>query len=169
MPAGRPRTVSLSKEEMIDLGKEMVNWVEEHKPLHLSKWYSIHKMFTYNEWDAMTRIPEFLPYYEKALSLVKEKYIDGTIAPAIANRFLRRYYKEVKDEEDEELQTKLDKELIHKKALIDHEKTKTDIPPLSDKVDEENKQMKENYLLRKENEELKAKIANQSETRSELC
>lgn len=169
MTAGRPRTVSLSKEEMIALGQEMIQWVEKNQPIHLSKWYSIHKMYTYNEWDAMTRIPEFLPYYEKALSIVKEKYIDGTIAPAIASRFLRRYFKDVKDQEDEDLQDKLNRELEQKKAIIDHEKSKSDVPPLSDKVDEENNQMSENYLLRKQIEELKAQLDNKSETRPELC
>ena len=51
---------------------------------------------------------------------------------------------------------------------LDQDKLKSDVPPLSDKVDEENRQMSENHRLRKENEELKAKFANQSQTRSEF-
>lgn len=121
MAGGRPRTVSLPPLEMIELGKEMVEWVKTHKPLHLSHWYLREKMIVYDDWECLCRCPEFLPYYETALSYVSEKYIDGTIAPAIANRFMRNYFKNVKREEDDELQTKLDKELDQKKKLIEHQ------------------------------------------------
>ncbi len=102
MPAGRPRTVSLEPDEMISLGEEMIAFVQNKKNniYHLSEWYTIEKMFTYNEWDTMSKRPEFVPYYEKALKIVAKRYINGDIAPAIANRFLRLYFKDMKDGED---------------------------------------------------------------------
>lgn len=121
MVAGRPRTVSLPKKEMIELGKEMVKWVENNNPMHLSEWYHIEKMYTYKQWDAMTQLPEFLPYYQQALAIVAKNYINGNIPPAIAQRFLRGYYKDLKYSEDDELQTKLDKELIQKMKLAEHQ------------------------------------------------
>lgn len=114
-------------DEMIKLGEEMVEWVEKNKPLHLSQWYTIHKMYTYKQWDCFTQVKEFLPYYEKALKLVALNYINGTIAPAIAQRFLRAYFDDMRIQEDNDLQNKLDKELAKEKAKLEHEiKLKTD-------------------------------------------
>lgn len=103
MVAGCPRTVSLPKEEMVALGKEMVAWVKQNKPIHLKQWYSFEKSYTYNEWKAMIQCPEFLPYYDKALGLVGMHYIDGTVDKSISQRFLRHYFKELKEEENEEI------------------------------------------------------------------
>ena len=46
----RPRVFSFSIEEMIELGKEMVDYVKANKStiLHLSEWYTIEKGYTYN-------------------------------------------------------------------------------------------------------------------------
>lgn len=101
---GRPRTVSLPPDDMVKLGEEMLEWLQNNPDtLHLSKWYSQTKMFTYKQWDTFTKAPEFFPYYEKALSIVAEKYIDGTIHPSISQRFLRIYFKDVRDSEDEKM------------------------------------------------------------------
>lgn len=120
-PGGSPRTVSLSKNEMISLGKEMVEWVKENEPIHIKQWYSLQKRFTYNEWKSFIQLPEFLPYYQEALSIVSLKYIDGTINPSIAQRFLRVYFKDVKEEENQELEHKVDKETESKKQVLDHQ------------------------------------------------
>lgn len=121
MVAGRPRTTCPDKDELIKLGEEMVKWVILHQPIHLSHWYCREKMIVYNQWKQMISKPEFHPYYEKALSIVSEKYIDGTIPPAIASRFIRGYFKHVKEEEDEKANESLDKEYERKKKLIEHE------------------------------------------------
>jgi len=121
MVVGRPRTVSLPKKEMIELGKEMVKWVEEHQPLHLTEWYSIEKMIDYHVFKNYCDMPEFSPYYNKALAIISKNYINGNIAPPIAQRFLRGYFKDLRHKEDEELQTKLDKELIQKMKLAEHQ------------------------------------------------
>lgn len=170
-PVGRPRVTSFTTEEMIALGEEMLEWIKKNNPIHLSMWYTVEKGFIYKEWKAFLQIPEFLPYYEQALRLVGTQYLrkDSDVEPSLKQRWQRVYFKDVKDQEDEDLQEKLNKELEQKKAIIDHEKAKSDVPPLSDKVDQENIEMSENYKLRKEIEELKAKLENKSETRSELC
>lgn len=103
MVAGRPRTVSLPPDEMIKLGEQMVNWVIEHDPLHLSEWYSIEKMYTEKQWETFINREEFIPYYEKSLKIVGKKYLDknSSIRDSVANRFLRHYFKDVRVSEDE--------------------------------------------------------------------
>lgn len=113
----RPRSISLSPEEMIALGEEMMNWLKEneHYVLHLSDWYTLHKGFTYNEWKSFIVKDEFYPYYEKALKFVGRKCLDkeSKLREATAQRFLRVYYKDVKEEEDAAIKFKsdLDKEV----------------------------------------------------------
>jgi hypothetical protein len=103
MVAGAPRTTSPSPEEVIKLGKEMLAWVKEKNPIHIKQWYSIEKGIIYKDWKALIQLKEFLPYYEQALNIISLKYIDKTseIRDSVAHRFLRVYYKDVKDEEDE--------------------------------------------------------------------
>lgn len=103
MPAGRPRTISLSPEEMEELGLEMVKWVKENDPLHLSQWYCIEKGYTDKEWDTMHVCPEFFPYYEQALKIVGLKYLDknSNVRDGIAHRWMRVYFKDFRDREDE--------------------------------------------------------------------
>ncbi len=100
----RPRTTSFTPEEMIELGEEMIKWVKEHDPIHLSQWYTIEKGYTYNEWKQFITKPEFHPYYEKALKMVGMKYLDGEskkIKQGIAERWQRVYFKDLREEEDE--------------------------------------------------------------------
>ena len=103
MPAGRPRTVSLQPEQMIELGKEMVAWVVENEPVHLCQFYCILKGYTDSEWRAMKIIPEFLPYYEQAIKLVGIQYLykDSKVADSIKQRWQRIYFKEMRDSENE--------------------------------------------------------------------
>lgn len=103
MPAGRPRTISLSPEEMEELGLEMVEWVKKNDPLHLSQWYCIEKGYTDKEWDTMHVCPEFFPYYEQALKIVGLKYLDknSNVRDGIAHRWMRVYFKDFRDREDE--------------------------------------------------------------------
>jgi len=107
MAGGRPRTVSLQPEGMIELGEEMCNWVKEHPDiLHLSQWYSIEKMYTEKQWDAMQQMPEFLPYYERALRMVGIKYLDKTsnIRESAAQRWQRVYFRDLRKQEDSDLE-----------------------------------------------------------------
>lgn len=99
--SGAPRTVSPEPPEMIKLGQEMVEWVKENNPLHLSEWYSIHKHYTNKQWDTFRDRAEFVQYYEEAIAYIRKNYIDGTVNSTIASRFLRLYFKDLKDEENE--------------------------------------------------------------------
>lgn len=101
---GRPRTTSLSSKDMIDLGKEMVEWVIENQPIHLSKWYTVHKDFTDSQWDAFRKCPEFIHYYTKALKIVGYQYIDkdSKVDVRIKDRWLRVYFKDLRDQEDDD-------------------------------------------------------------------
>lgn len=101
--SGAPRTVSLSQDEMIALGKEMFKWVKDNNPLHLNEWYSIEKGFTYNQWKTFICCKEFFPYYERSLNLVGKQYLnkDSQVNPSISQRWQRVYFKDLRDEEDE--------------------------------------------------------------------
>ena len=101
---GRPRTVSLPPDEMILLGKEMVTWVIENQPIHLSKWWSIHKDIPDDDWDTMRKIPEFFQYYAKAMRIIGYQYIekDSKIDHKIKDRWLRVYFKDLRAQEDED-------------------------------------------------------------------
>lgn len=103
MPAGRPRSISLQPHEMEALGKEMIQWVSQYDPMHLSQWYCLHKGYTDAEWETMHVAPEFFPYYEQALKLVGLKYLskESPIEPALKQRWQRVYFKDLRKEEDE--------------------------------------------------------------------
>lgn len=104
MPAGTPRTVSLPPDEMIALGKEMIKWVIENDPIHLSEFYFGVKHYEYSKWDAMTQRPEFLPYYQQALAIIGYKYLrkDSPIEPSLKHRWQRVYFKDLKKSEDQD-------------------------------------------------------------------
>lgn len=103
MAGGRPRTVTPSPEEMIELGKEMCKWVSENNPIHLSLWYTMQKDITDNEWNTYRQRPEFVHYYTKALKMVGMNYLnkDSQVDGRIKDRWLRVYFKDLKEEEDE--------------------------------------------------------------------
>ena len=123
---GRPRTVSLPPDEMILLGEEMILWVKLNNPFHLSEWYTIEKMFTYKQWDTMSKLPEFLPYYEKAIKMVARNYLNGNVNASIAQRFLRIYFKDVKDQEDEDAKTASNLKKEEARVISDVESSKLD-------------------------------------------
>lgn len=104
MPAGTPRTVSFSKEEMIALGEEMIEFVKKNKKtiLHLSEWYTIEKGFIYNQWKTFIQREEFIPYYEKALKIIGLKYVDKNtnVRDGISQRWQRVYFHDLKEQED---------------------------------------------------------------------
>lgn len=101
---GRPRTVSFPPDDMVKLGEEMLEWIVNHPDiLHLSQWYTIEKMFTYKQWKVMKDIPEFHPYYEKALKMVGIKYLDreSNVREGASQRWQRVYFGDLREEEEE--------------------------------------------------------------------
>jgi len=107
MPAGRPRTSSPSKDELIELGKDLVSWASKQtkkgEPIRVRfcDWYT-DQGFIRLQWENFRNKPEFSWYYEKARSLMATRYVDGTVNPSIAHRYLRIYDPEVRDSEDQD-------------------------------------------------------------------
>jgi len=106
---GVPRTVCPEDDELKELGEEMLAWVNENNPLHIREWWLIHKDITEKSWDVMCQKDIFLHYYNKALSVVAKNYIDkdSQVPDSIKNRFLRMYFKDLRDEEDEKKRTEI--------------------------------------------------------------
>lgn len=104
MAGGRPRTSIPEKEELIELGKDLLDWASEKKKGELRcrwcEWYAKKHFFIRKQWKRMVDTEEFRPYYEAAQVYLGEKWIDGTINQAIAQRYLRIYDPELKENED---------------------------------------------------------------------
>lgn len=153
MPAGRPRTVSLPPDQMIELGEEMIAWVKENDPLHLSEFYCIHKGYTDKEWDTMHVAEEFFPYYEQALKIIGRKYLDknSNIRDGISHRWLGIYFKDLRRKEMEDVTHKAEAPEIAKKKYGTQE-------TYSEEALEHNKalmdQLKEMRELQKQNQDL---------------
>lgn len=149
MAAGSPRTVSFSPEKMIELGEEMIKWIKENPDtVHLSEWYTIEKMYTYNEWKTFIQRDEFIPYYERALKLVGLSYIkkDSAVDSNLKQRWQRVYFKDLKEQEDQDADEEVERKI----------KSQSSIPLNDDKVEKENAEMSENARLRKRIAELEA-------------
>ena len=115
MVAGRPRTSSFEKEEMINLGKELVQWVTEETDefrFLFSQFYSIKMGILRKDWKAMVQAPEFLPYYEQAQAALALKCLNETVKEGFGHRYLRLYDRELVEEENE--QKKFESELRKK-------------------------------------------------------
>lgn len=130
MPGGRPRTSSPSKEELIELGKDLVQWASQHtkkgEPLRVRfcDWYT-DQGFIRKQWEDFRDKPEFSWYYEKARSLMATRYIDGTVNQSIAHRYLRIYDPELKDSEDCDADADADRKaraLMSETAAIEEKK-----------------------------------------------
>lgn len=121
---GRPRTTTPPKDELIELGEELVKWATEETDelrCRFCDWYSLQKGLLHKEWDLMVQKPEFRGYYEKAQTALAKRYLDGSVRDSIGHRFLRIYSPEIRKEEDEVLKLKLELEYLKKKQLIDHQ------------------------------------------------
>jgi hypothetical protein len=107
MAGGRPRTVSLTEKDMIELGVEMVAFVKANYKtiLHLCEWYTIEKGYTYKEWKTFIQRDEFIPYYEQALKIVGLKYVDkkSNVRDSISQRWQRIYFGDLREGEDADL------------------------------------------------------------------
>lgn len=110
-----------SDEELISYGTEMIDWCEKNRPLHLSFWYTCEKWITYNHWKSMIQRPVFLPYYERAIRMVSENCLDGTINAGISHRFIRIYFRDVRDGEDKDLDDKVEREVKKRVKEIEAE------------------------------------------------
>ena len=107
MPAGRPRSAIPEKDELIKLGEDLVAWASEKQEkgeairVRFCDWYT-DRGFIMKQWEHMREKPEFQWFYERARSLLALRYIDGTVNPSIAHRYLRIYDPEVRNQEDQD-------------------------------------------------------------------
>lgn len=104
MVAGRPRTVSPSDKECVELGKDLEKWAtEKTKEFRclLGQWWSLKQGLLRSEWNTLKQKKEFLPYYEKAQQAMAVKCLDGTIKEGFAHRYLRLYDRELVEDENE--------------------------------------------------------------------
>lgn len=119
---GRPRTAIPQKEELIELGKDLVEWASKTQQkgdpirVRFCDWYT-DRGFVRKQWEDFRDKPEFAWYYEKARSIMASRYIDGTVNHSIAHRYLRIYDPELKDEENKDAD---DKEFRQATALKGH-------------------------------------------------
>jgi len=144
MPVGKPRTVSLPPDQMIELGKEMVAWVKEKDPLHLSEWYCIEKGYTDKEFDTMHVCQEFFPYYEQALKIIGRKYLDkgSNVRDSIAHRWQRLYFKDLRKLEDTDADANADRAARANKSQSMAAETALEI---LDKVQRKNQSIKSEH------------------------
>ncbi len=132
MPAGRPRTSIPEKEELIELGKDLVEWAslqtKKGEPLRVRfcDWYT-DRGFIRKQWENFRDLKEFEWYYEKARSLMATRYVDGTVNQSIAHRYLRMYDPELRDDENIDLdaaEARKAKALKSESRAIEEEKQK---------------------------------------------
>ena len=119
---GRPRTVSLEPADMEILGEEMVQWVIDNKPLHISEWYGITKRIQYSDWETMRKRPEFVTYYEIAMQIIGKQYLDknSNVREGASQRWQRVYFKDLAKEEDDKADRLIDKDTEAKIKVLDH-------------------------------------------------
>lgn len=104
MAGGRPRTVSPSPKECIELGKDLEKWsTEKTKEFRclLGQWWCLKKGLLRSEWNTLKQCPQFLPYYEKAQQAMAVKCLNGTIKEGFAHRYIRLYDRELVEDENE--------------------------------------------------------------------
>ena len=147
MVAGRPRTTTPEYDDLVELGKELVQWATEPSEklrCRFAQWYSLEKGILDKEWDLMLQKPEFRGYYETARAALAERFVDGSVKDSIGHRFLRIYAPEVRHREDLDHTHKLERELEKEKKKIAFEfsqKQVNETPPLSQQIDLENEVM----------------------------
>jgi len=160
---GAPRTVSLDPDQMILLGQDMLDFVSDpnNDVLNLSEWYSGKMMIPYSTFKAMVVLREFLPYYEKAKSIVGKKFLtkDSSIRTAVSPTWQLRYFPDLKEEEQEKYAVQIREELKAKQEM----NLGLQIPPQQfqlDLDDEKIRMSNEIAKLKEENAALKEQSIN---------
>lgn len=106
MAAGRPPKL-FTGEECEELGKDILNWVQENpKATYWVPWY-LSKGMLHDDWEALANRPEFIRYYLTARRILASNIaLRKDLAPSYGNRYLalydpdlRAHEKEIKDED----------------------------------------------------------------------
>lgn len=102
----RPRTSVPEREELIELGKDLLSWasadVKDELRLRWCEWFSMKHFFVRAQWKHMIEKEEFRPYYESAQGYLARRWITGNINAGIAQRYLRIYDPELRESEDKD-------------------------------------------------------------------
>lgn len=102
---GRPRTLLPKDDEEIHrLGEELVAWAVDNpkkEKYHLTQWFLMEKMFSPNLFHVLEHNEIFIPYLKIAKAHLSFQYVNGTINPSIAHRFMRLYFDDVKKDEND--------------------------------------------------------------------
>lgn len=106
MAMGRPPK-TYSDEEVISLGKELVEWIRKRfsskdMPTHLTEWYALEKNILYPDWDMLRKREDFRQYYDSALELMALCTLKNQkLEVAYGSRFLGVYSKDLRKHEKE--------------------------------------------------------------------
>jgi len=129
-PVGAPRSTSPSKEELIKLGKDLVEWASEktdEKRTSFSFWYAIKHDFIQEEWKLFKQKEEFRPYYEKARALLANKIHSDELEKGMAHRYIRLYDRDLAEEEDADKDADIQRKVNAAKSLGDRAKSQLDL------------------------------------------
>jgi len=105
MSLGRPRTNCPEDEELIELGKELVEWSKNDNPEDL-RWCNWHspKGILRKTWEQMIQKEAFRIYYEEAQHNLARKWLRCDVHHSIAHRFLWMYCPDLKKDEVEKME-----------------------------------------------------------------
>lgn len=113
---GRP-PVMFSKEDLVVLGEELLEWMKQNddnnKIVHMSQWYSEIKEINYSVWKSMVQCrDEFLPYYERfRLWMARKTMQNKDLRESYGNRFLAVYAADLRETEREISREKISDEI----------------------------------------------------------
>ena len=105
MAGGRPRGIFPTEKEMIELGKDLVEWATEKTDeirTSFCFWYGLKHSILYEEWKLMKRREEFSPYYQKARAAMAQKLHAQALEKGLSHRYIRMYDRELSDMEDQD-------------------------------------------------------------------
>lgn len=105
-PVGAPRTTCPSKEECIELGKDLVEWAtEETKEIRTAFcfWYGLKHGILFKTWKLMKQKDEFRPYYERARAALAQKMHVQELEKGMSHRYIRMYDRDLTENEDEKV------------------------------------------------------------------
>ena len=118
---GRPPQL-FTNEEVIEIGEELLKWLEEvkddEKIVHLSQFYITKYNMAPSEWKVLSDRQCFAAYYEKAIKSMGVKIMTNKrLSESYGNRFLPIYMNEVKEHERSTIEHKIDYEIKKKQEM----------------------------------------------------
>lgn len=116
-PMGRVRTSSPDDEELEKLGQELVQWATEPTSelrYHINQFWLLEKKLSRESLKRARTNPVYRPYHDQAKAALANRYVDGSINPSIAQRFLRLYFDDLREEEDYQVRLKAELQRMQK-------------------------------------------------------